>query len=80
MYTLVLAVDEYDELNRNPIEKADLYLTRAYCFREIEMFINATEDIQSACDLRPYAEASISSEKLYNAMKKLLQEEGIDFD
>jgi tetratricopeptide (TPR) repeat protein len=46
MYTLAIKAFNYDD--------SDCYFQRAYCYREIEMFINATEDLQSACDLRPY--------------------------
>jgi tetratricopeptide (TPR) repeat protein len=46
MYTLAIhALEEKD---------ADCYFSRAYCYQSIELFINATEDLQSACDLRPY--------------------------
>ena len=72
MYTL--AIKAFRE------KDADCYYYRAHCYREIEMFINATEDLQSACDLRPYPQASISSETLYATMKKYLQTCGIDFD
>jgi len=60
--------------------RPECYISRAYCFREIEMFVDATEDLQHAIDLRPYAAASISSATLYNTMKELLQDHGIDFD
>ena len=64
MYTL--AIKAYDERD------SECYFARAYCYREIEMFINATEDLQAACDIRPYPQASISSETLYATMKKYL--------
>ena len=32
----------------------DLYWKRAHLYREIEMFIDAVDDLQRAADLRPY--------------------------
>ena len=46
MYTL--AIYAYDQAD------ADCYFNRAVCYEKIELFINATEDLQAACDLRPY--------------------------
>ena len=30
------------------------YEARSSCYEKLEMYINAVEDLQSACDLKPY--------------------------
>lgn len=50
-------------------ENADFYWKRGHCYREIELFIDATDDLQKACDIRPYPQASISNRTFFNKMQ-----------
>lgn len=83
MYTLVLEACKHNSERGETdliLLHPEVYKKRAACFIQIEMFVNATEDLQAACDLRPYADASLSSATLYKTMERLLQDHGIDFD
>ena len=62
--------------DKNP----DLYWKRAHFYRAIEMFVDATEDLQSAADLRPYPQASISNKTFYETMQGYFRTLGLDFN
>ena len=61
-------------------EDPELYWRRAHCYREIEMFLEATDDLQRAADLRPYNEASISNKSFYDRMVYVFRNLGLDFN
>ena len=44
------------------------------------MFVDATEDLQSAADLRPYPQASISNKTFYETMQGYFRTLGLDFN
>ena len=58
----------------------DLYWKRAHLYREIEMFIDAVDDLQRAADLRPYPQASISNKTFYEKMSSYFRRLGLDFN
>ena len=61
-------------------EDPDLYWNRAHHYREIEMFVDATDDLQSAADSRPYPQASISNKTFYETMQGYFRTLGLDFN
>ena len=58
----------------------DLYWKRAHLYREVEMFVEACDDLQRAADLRPYPQASISNKTFYEKMSGYFQTLGLDFN
>ena len=61
-------------------DNPDYYWKRAHLYRDVEMFVDAVDDLQQAADLRPYPQASISNKNFYERMSSYFQRLGLDFN
>lgn len=61
-------------------EDPEFYLKRGHCYKKIDHYIEACDDLQAAADMKPYPEASISNKSLYTTLIYYYRKLGIDLN
>ena len=79
-HTTILSIKILTAMIHIKDNNPDYYWKRAHLYRDVEMFVDAVDDLQQAADLRPYPQASISNKTFYEKMSSYFQRLGLDFN